>query len=104
MPFGDGTVPRGIGPMTGRGVGYCARCGKPGFANPAPTRRWFSPWLDRMGTAIKSWLVIVKVLIGSGKVMPTKNSRITKMQEVENVWREFYRTWSERRYGFRFPW
>lgn len=34
MPFGDGTGPRGIGPMSGRGAGYCAGYGRPGFANP----------------------------------------------------------------------
>lgn len=34
MPFGDGTGPRGMGPMTGRGAGFCAGFGAPGFANP----------------------------------------------------------------------
>jgi len=41
MPFGDGTGPRGMGPMTGRGVGYCAGFVQPGFVNPIPGRRWF---------------------------------------------------------------
>ena len=41
MPFGDGTGPRGMGPMTGRGAGYCAGFGQPGFANPVPRRGWF---------------------------------------------------------------
>ena len=36
MPFGDGTGPRGMGPMTGRGAGYCAGYGAPGFTNPYP--------------------------------------------------------------------
>jgi len=40
MPFGDGTGPRGMGPMTGRGAGYCAGFGRPGFANPIPGRGW----------------------------------------------------------------
>jgi len=39
MPFGDGTGPRGMGPMTGRGAGYCAGLGRPGFANTIPGRR-----------------------------------------------------------------
>ena len=39
MPFGDGTGPRGMGPMTGRGTGYCAGFGRLGFANPIPGRR-----------------------------------------------------------------
>lgn len=36
MPAGDGTGPRGMGPMTGRGAGYCAGYGAPGYANPMP--------------------------------------------------------------------
>jgi hypothetical protein len=33
MPRGDGTGPMGMGPMTGRGAGFCAGLGVPGFAN-----------------------------------------------------------------------
>jgi len=36
MPGGDGTGPRGQGPMTGRAAGYCAGYPTPGFANTAP--------------------------------------------------------------------
>ena len=32
MPGGDGTGPMGMGPMTGRGAGYCAGYNMPGFA------------------------------------------------------------------------
>lgn len=38
MPAGDGTGPRGIGPMTGRAAGYCAGYDRPGFANSIPGR------------------------------------------------------------------
>ena len=38
MPFGDGTGPAGLGPMTGRAAGYCAGYGVPGYANPIPGR------------------------------------------------------------------
>ncbi len=31
MPRGDGTGPEGRGPMTGRGLGYCAGYSTPGF-------------------------------------------------------------------------
>jgi hypothetical protein len=31
MPGGNGTGPLGQGPMTGRGLGYCAGYGAPGF-------------------------------------------------------------------------
>ncbi len=32
MPRGDGTGPRGMGPMTGRAAGYCAGYDAPGYA------------------------------------------------------------------------
>ncbi|MEF8874996.1 MAG: DUF5320 domain-containing protein [Candidatus Thermoplasmatota archaeon] len=31
MPRGDGTGPEGLGPMTGRGLGFCAGFDSPGF-------------------------------------------------------------------------
>lgn len=34
MPGGDRTGPMGMGPMTGRGAGFCAGYGIPGFMNP----------------------------------------------------------------------
>ena len=34
MPAFDGTGPRGMGPMTGWGRGYCAMPGQPPFINP----------------------------------------------------------------------
>lgn len=33
MPFGDGTGPRGMGMMTGRGTGYCNASYSPGYVN-----------------------------------------------------------------------
>jgi hypothetical protein len=36
MPYGNGTGPAGMGPMTGRGAGFCAGHGVPGFANRGP--------------------------------------------------------------------
>ena len=38
MPAGDGTGPMGMGPMTGRGAGYCAGYPAPGFMNAIPGR------------------------------------------------------------------
>jgi hypothetical protein len=38
MPRGDGTGPEGMGPMTGRGAGYCAGYDVPGYDNPMPGR------------------------------------------------------------------
>ncbi len=34
MPRGDGTGPMGMGPMTGRAVGYCAGYNAPGYIDP----------------------------------------------------------------------
>jgi hypothetical protein len=35
MPGGDRTGPLGVGPRTGRGLGYCCGYDRPGFADPA---------------------------------------------------------------------
>ncbi|HCE44000.1 MAG TPA: hypothetical protein DET40_10665 [Lentisphaeria bacterium] len=35
MPRGNGTGPMGMGPMTGRGMGFCAGYDVAGFTNPA---------------------------------------------------------------------
>jgi hypothetical protein len=34
MPRGDRTGPMGAGPMSGRGAGFCAGYGMPGYVNP----------------------------------------------------------------------
>ncbi len=36
MPRGDGTGPMGMGSMTGRGAGFCAGIGQPGFRTAGP--------------------------------------------------------------------
>jgi len=38
MPGRDRTGPMGMGAMTGRGAGICARVGMPGYENVAPGR------------------------------------------------------------------
>jgi hypothetical protein len=38
MPRGDRTGPGGMGPMTGRGAGYCAGSDLPGYTSPYPGR------------------------------------------------------------------
>lgn len=37
MPRGDRTGPAGMGPMTGRGAGFCAGYGNAGYMNPEGT-------------------------------------------------------------------
>jgi len=41
MPFGDGTGPAGLGPMTGRATGFCAGYPVPGYMNPVVGRAGF---------------------------------------------------------------
>jgi len=41
MPFGDGTGPAGLGPMTGRVAGFCAGFPVPGYMNPFMGRAGF---------------------------------------------------------------
>jgi hypothetical protein len=38
MPFGNGRGPAGMGPMTGRGAGFCAGYPVPGYMNQMPGR------------------------------------------------------------------
>ena len=46
MPFGDSTGPMGQGPMTGRGLGYCA-----GYDNPGYTKTGFGGRYSGWGRA-----------------------------------------------------
>lgn len=52
MPFGDGTGPMGLGPMTGRGAGYCAGFPVPGYMNPYAG--WGRGWFGR-GRGFRHW-------------------------------------------------
>jgi hypothetical protein len=54
MPAGDGTGPSGMGPMTGRGAGYCAGYGTPGYANPMPGWGFGRGW-GRGGGGRRGW-------------------------------------------------
>ncbi|MBN1695063.1 DUF5320 domain-containing protein [candidate division WOR-3 bacterium] len=44
MPLGDRTGPAGLGPMTGRGAGYCAGYSVPGYMNRGPGRGFGRGW------------------------------------------------------------
>jgi len=52
MPWGDRTGPLGMGPMTGRGAGYCAGYGVPGYMNPIPGRGF---WGRGGGWGWRNW-------------------------------------------------
>ena len=49
MPFGDGTGPAGMGPMTGRAAGYCAGYPVAGFMNPIGGRGFWGGGRGRGG-------------------------------------------------------
>ncbi len=49
MPYGDGTGPAGMGPMTGRAAGYCAGYPVPGYMNPIPGRGFWGFGRGRFG-------------------------------------------------------
>lgn len=55
MPGGDRTGPRGMGPMTGRGAGYCAGSGAPGYMNPGPGRGFGRGGFGRGGGWGRGW-------------------------------------------------
>ena len=94
MPWGDGTGPMGMGPMTGRGAGYCAGYGMPGSMNPVPgygARGWGrgrgggQGWRHRFwATGLTGWQRAG--LAGPGWVPPTGAPfapAIGRDQEVE---------------------
>ena len=47
MPAGDRTGPWGFGPMTGRGMGYCAGFPGPEFMSPGPGLGFGRGWFGR---------------------------------------------------------
>ena len=49
MPGGDRTGPMGYGPMTGRGLGYCAGYAVPGYMNPVGGFGYGRGWWGRGG-------------------------------------------------------
>jgi hypothetical protein len=55
MPFGDGTGPAGMGPMTGRAAGYCAGYPVAGFMNPIPGRGFWGWGRGRGGRGRRNW-------------------------------------------------
>ncbi len=59
MPGGDSTGPMGAGPMTGRGAGYCAGTGTPGYTHRGIGRgRGFG---RGMGARFHAWWQTVPV-------------------------------------------
>ncbi|MFH0975159.1 MAG: DUF5320 domain-containing protein [Spirochaetota bacterium] len=55
MPAGNGTGPRGLGPITGRGTGYCAGYSAPGYANPVTGGGFYGRGRGRGGGGGRGW-------------------------------------------------
>jgi hypothetical protein len=55
MPFGDGTGPAGMGPMTGRAAGFCAGYPVPGYMNPVGGRGMGMGWGRGGGWGRRNW-------------------------------------------------
>ena len=58
MPRGDGTGPAGLGPMTGRALGYCAGYSVPGYMNPVGRRSFYGRYIGRGifgGRGYRNW-------------------------------------------------
>jgi len=53
MPYGDRTGPQGLGPRTGRGMGFCSGFPYLGFMNPAFGKGYFC-WGGR-GRGWRNW-------------------------------------------------
>jgi len=86
MPSGDRTGPMGMGPMTGRGAGFCAGFPVPGYANPVGRCGYGMGWgrgrgMGR-GRGFGRGFGWARAGYGfSGPVAPT----VTAQQEVEDL-------------------
>jgi hypothetical protein len=56
MPGGDRTGPMGMGPMTGRGAGFCAGSRAPGYLSAGLGRGWFGRGRGG-GRGWRNWLL-----------------------------------------------
>ena len=81
MPAGDKTGPLGQGPMTGRGLGYCAGYNTPGYANPKP-KRFFRRGFGR-GFGWRAWdFAPIERVIPVQNIPITQPQQPTKEQEI----------------------
>jgi len=93
MPWGDGTGPLGLGPMTGRGAGYCAGFPVPGYMNPYPRGfgrgrgfRWF--WRRFWLTGAPVLPVAPRTVIMPEEVSLTKEEERKILEEERKAIRE----------------
>ena len=92
MPRGDRTGPAGMGPMTGRGVGFCAGYAVPGYANPVGGRGYGMGFgrgrgmgrgrgWSRAGYGIPAWAGVVNTYPANASFGPT----VAAEQELEGL-------------------
>ncbi len=79
MPGGDGTGPRGMGPMTGRGAGYCAEYNM-GSANPMPRRGVFA-----RGRGFRAGLFQNEAAAAQVPQQPSKEERIQALEQQKSA-------------------
>ena len=79
MPGGDRTGPMGLGPMTGRGAGFCAGYGIPGYTDPGYRQGLsFGAYGGRgrrnrfFATGVPGWRWFAGNPIPDGSVFPTR--------------------------------
>jgi len=89
MPGGDGTGPLGLGPRTGRALGFCAGYNVPGYMNIAGRgfRRFFGRGFGR-GFAWRRWMfaqVIAPYRIWEPIYPPTPGYYPTKEEQIRNL-------------------
>ena len=92
MPGGDRTGPAGFGPMTGRGMGYCAGYAAPGFANPAFGRGFGRGgggfgWRNRYwATGVPGWAAFGGTATAAPFASPTAEQEVEILKgQAENM-------------------
>ena len=95
MPAGDRTGPNGMGPMTGRGAGYCAGYNAPGFANGGPGFRGWGRgggrgWRHRFfATGLPGWLRANLGFGASGGAAPAPPNEQQELDALMTQARQF---------------
>lgn len=79
MPGGDRTGPRGMGPMTGRGAGYCAEYNE-GSLNPMPRRGAFA-----RGRGFRAGLFQNESAAAPVSQQPSKEERIQALEQQKDA-------------------
>jgi len=88
MPRGDGTGPAGLGPMTGRRLGYCAGYNQPGFMTSG--FGWGRGWGRGFGRGLgwrRAWTLGWRYP-GWGYMSQYLNQPLTNSEEKELIKRE----------------